>query len=70
MSPFSLDSSMGRDFTSSTDARDLYLAVCPTGQVQFLWQRLCRNEAAQRTFSGGNDVQDSSGAKRRTVTRK
>ena len=54
MSPFSLDSSMGRDFASSTDARDLYLAVSPTGQSAIsLAEALQKRSGRQRTFSGG-----------------
>ena len=71
MSPFSLDSSMGRDFTSSTDARDLYLAVSPTGQSAIsLAEALQKRSGRQRTFSGGNDLQDGTGGKRRTVAEK
>ena len=71
MSPFSLDNSLGRDRASSTDARDLYLAVSPTGQSAIsLAEALKKRSGRQRTFSGGSDLQDGTGARRRTVAEK
>jgi len=76
LSPFSLGSSMGRDRASSTDARDLYLAVSPTGQSAIsLAEALSKRGGRQRTFSGnGNNMatggSDGSDRKRRTVAEK
>jgi serine/threonine protein kinase len=76
LSPFSLGSSMGRDRASSTDARDLYLAVSPTGQSAIsLAEALSKRGGRQRTFSGnGNNMSKSGGnttdRKHRTVAEK